>query len=1046
MNVGNSDATNNAESETLDNNSAYDSNSAENGVSEHRLRWYQKFGRFANTGDARARFNYWLFYCYLLTFWIPAALLAKCGMREHGRRVAWREKIGLLSIILFLGLFVSFLTFGFNRTICSPVENTRDHKDNFSDTLLMHGKAFNLQLFNHIVVPGISQTTNFMGEPYNYGGYDASFLFQNVNGNCKGLITPKDNCTIPHNDIGDLAWYYPCKILNDVGELIEYSNEMELESHFDGWNCHTSNISREEFYKMNSSVTVTYKWEDLKKQSNKLVVVNGQVLDLSRLDYLDRYNLNYPIHFDEIKTLKLEGYDLSLLYTSEGQKRMLRCLTEITKVGIIDSKTVGCLIADVVLYLSLVIILSIVISKFFFACYFKWVIAKGQGVSKVDNKTFLKELRDIEKWSNNTLEQDQENLNNNIQRSSNNNDDQGNNDFEIETPIKFNEKVEKHFPYLSRIKHVNNKPSTDDNIDISVKGYTTISLQDHFHKVSSSSQCLLKTNSFLNGLNSSISLVPSDKGSTSQLQFEKSLIHKKALVQPDIYFTPFNFPLVYTVCFVTCYSEEAEGIKATLDSLTATDYPGSHKLLMVVCDGLVKGSNNDKTTPEICISMMEDFVIDPTDVEASSYIAVATGRRRHNMAKIYCGYYRYKGNDIKNKDKRLPMVTIVKCGLPEESQDVKPGNRGKRDSQVLMMSFFQKLLFNERMTELEYHLLKGIWQITGTNATFYELILMVDADTKVYPNSISHMVAEMIKDPLIMGLCGETKIVNKAQSWVTMIQVFEYYISHHQTKAFESVFGSVTCLPGCFSMYRLKAPKGTEGFWVPILINPDIVEKYSDNVTNTLHKKNLLLLGEDRYLSSLLLKTHSGRKMVFVPKAACKTMVPDTFKVLLSQRRRWVNSTIHNLFELVLVRDLCGTFCFSMQFFILIELIGTLVLPLAICFTMYIIFFSITSSPTPVITLVLLALILGLPGILVVVTATRISYIMWLGVYILALPIWNFVIPVYAYWKFDDFSWGDTRAVDGETKDNHGDDEGIFDYSNIKLMKLEDHIKLDSNI
>lgn len=187
-----------------------------------------------------------------------------------------------------------------------------------------------------------------------------------------------------------------------------------------------------------------------------------------------------------------------------------------------------------------------------------------------------------------------------------------------------------------------------------------------------------------------------------------------------------------------------------------------------------------------------------------------------------------------------------------------------------------------------------------------------------------------------MGLCGETKIANKSETWVTMIQVFEYYISHHQTKAFESMWGGVTCLPGCFSMYRIKAPKGGDGYWVPILANPDIVEHYSENVVDTLHKKNLLLLGEDRYLSTLMLKTFPKRKMMFCPQAYCKTVVPDTFRVLLSQRRRWINSTIHNLFELLLVRDLCGTFCFSMQFVVFMELVGTLVLPAAIAFTIYI--------------------------------------------------------------------------------------------------------------
>lgn len=84
-----------------------------------------------------------------------------------------------------------------------------------------------------------------------------------------------------------------------------------------------------------------------------------------------------------------------------------------------------------------------------------------------------------------------------------------------------------------------------------------------------------------------------------------------------------------------------------------------------------------------------------------------------------------------------------------------------------------------------------------------------------------------------------------------------------------------------------------------------------------------------------MLRTFPKRKQIFVPQAVCKTQVPDKFKVLLSQRRRWINSTIHNLFELVLVRDLCGTFCFSMQFVVFIDLVGTLVLPVAIMFTIY---------------------------------------------------------------------------------------------------------------
>jgi chitin synthase len=145
------------------------------------------------------------------------------------------------------------------------------------------------------------------------------------------------------------------------------------------------------------------------------------------------------------------------------------------------------------------------------------------------------------------------------------------------------------------------------------------------------------------------------------------------------------------------------------------------------------------------------------------------------MAKIYSGFYDY-GDDPHiptDKQQRVPMMVVVKCGTPDEEKRSKPGNRGKRDSQIILMSFLQKVMFDERMTELEFEMFNGIWKITGISPDFYEVVLMVDADTKVFPDSLTHMISAMVKDPEIMGLCGETKIANKRESWVSMIQVFE---------------------------------------------------------------------------------------------------------------------------------------------------------------------------------------------------------------------------------------------------------------------------------
>src|SRR5690606_7824836 len=141
----------------------------------------------------------------------------------------------------------------------------------------------------------------------------------------------------------------------------------------------------------------------------------------------------------------------------------------------------------------------------------------------------------------------------------------------------------------------------------------------------------------------------------------------------------------------------------------------------------------------------------------------------------------------------------------------------------------------------------------------------------------------------------------------------------------------VTCLPGCFCMYRLKAHK--EGRIIPILASPTIIEEYSQTEVKTLHQKNLLLLGEDRFLTTLMLKTFPRRKLIFVPQACCKTFVTHEFRLLLSQRRRWINSTINNLLDLVLVLILCGILCSSMQFVIYMELSGRVVFPAAIIFS-----------------------------------------------------------------------------------------------------------------
>ncbi|CAO3699082.1 unnamed protein product [Rhizopus microsporus] len=481
----------------------------------------------------------------------------------------------------------------------------------------------------------------------------------------------------------------------------------------------------------------------------------------------------------------------------------------------------------------------------------------------------------------------------------------------------------------------------------------------------------------------------------------------------------------FVICQIPCYTEGEDELRKTIDSIASLQYDDKRKLLFIICDGMIIGGGNDRPTPRIVLDILG---VNPNvDPEALSFFSVGEGQKQHNMGKIYSGLYEVKGHVV-------PYIVVVKVGKPTERQ--KPGNRGKRDSQLVLMNFLNKVHFNSPMTPMELELYHQIKNVIGVNPSFYEYVLMVDADTEVMPDGLNRLVSAFTHDAKIIGLCGETMLSNEKDSWVTMIQVYEYYISHYLIKAFESLFGTVTCLPGCFCMYRIRSPQKNQ----PLLISNQIIQDYAINKVDTLHKKNLLHLGEDRYLTTLILKHFPNYKTKFVSDAKCATNAPDQWSVLLSQRRRWINSTIHNLGELVFLPQLCGFCCFSMRFVVMLDLLSTLVQPAIVGYLIYLIYSLATStSGVPIMSIITIAGVYGLQA-LIFLLRRKWEHIAWMIVSILAIPVFSFAIPIYSYWHFDDFSWGNTRVVMGEKgKKLVMADEGKFDRKSIPVMTWDEY-------
>lgn len=191
---------------------------------------------------------------------------------------------------------------------------------------------------------------------------------------------------------------------------------------------------------------------------------------------------------------------------------------------------------------------------------------------------------------------------------------------------------------------------------------------------------------------------------------------------------------LFAVCLVTCYSEGEESLRTTLDSISRTKYSDRRKLLFVVADGMITGAGEKRSTPDICVSLLD---ADPRfgNPMPMTYGAVGSGAKAVNRAMVYAGHYSKLFSFLHDTcidllpavaGHRTPTVIVVKCGTESEAlSDKKPGNRGKRDSQLILMNFFSRVTYNDRMTPLDFDLFRKIHILMGVTPDFFEVCLMV---------------------------------------------------------------------------------------------------------------------------------------------------------------------------------------------------------------------------------------------------------------------------------------------------------------------------------
>lgn len=140
----------------------------------------------------------------------------------------------------------------------------------------------------------------------------------------------------------------------------------------------------------------------------------------------------------------------------------------------------------------------------------------------------------------------------------------------------------------------------------------------------------------------------------------------------------------------------------------------------------------------------------------------------------------------------------------------------------------------------------------------YDLIALMDADTKVSPGYFVGIQESFLKDENVVVVCGYTK--SAKHNWLTAYRSVAYFVSHFVYKVAQSKMGVITVAPGCSTTYRASIFQELD--WASDTLVEDM------DVTVQVHRKGL-------------------GKIVYQDKSMVYTQDPKTLHDYIKQMYRW---------------------------------------------------------------------------------------------------------------------------------------------------------------
>lgn len=183
-----------------------------------------------------------------------------------------------------------------------------------------------------------------------------------------------------------------------------------------------------------------------------------------------------------------------------------------------------------------------------------------------------------------------------------------------------------------------------------------------------------------------------------------------------------------------------------------------------------------------------------------------------------------------------------------------------------------------------------------------EFFAFSDSDSVLAPDAIARIVDIFNAYPLVGAVSGHCRALNAEDNFLTKAQDSWYETQYSVRKAFESVFGVVSCVSGPLAVFRREAVYNLIPAWENDTFLGREFKFATDRTLTALVLGGTAVGGKlkRKYAGSPFVDTIDyplrDWKTLYCKSAKVWTVVPNTFGKLAKQQIRWKKSFIRNVF------------------------------------------------------------------------------------------------------------------------------------------------------